>query len=148
MGMSRKYRKEYLCWRGIIERCSNVKNKDFKNYGGRGISYDKKWECFLNFFDEMGEAPSKEMSIDRIDVNGNYEKSNCRWATRVIQENNKRNSIKISINKNEMTIKQISEKYGLHKDTIRQRFKNDWDFENLISNPNKKRKKQSRNKCH
>lgn len=84
---------EYHSWAHMKSRCLNNKCKDFYLYGGRGISVCKRWaDSFLNFIEDMGLKPASNYSIDRIDVNGNYEKSNCRWADPITQANNKRNS--------------------------------------------------------
>lgn len=73
------------------ERCFNEKDKNFNLYGGRGITICDRWlESFENFLEDMGEPPSLKHSLDRIDVNGNYEPHNCRWATNTQQARNKR----------------------------------------------------------
>jgi hypothetical protein len=81
---------EYKSWRAMRDRCKNPRHSSYKNYGGRGISIDKKWEDFTIFLKDMGFKPSSEYSIDRIDNNGNYEPSNCRWSTSKDQNRNKR----------------------------------------------------------
>lgn len=81
--------KTYNSWRGMVERCTNPNHIAFKNYGGRGILVCERWALFDNFLADMGERPAGT-SIDRINVDGNYEPSNCRWATNVEQQNNKR----------------------------------------------------------
>jgi hypothetical protein len=81
---------EYKAWYGLIQRCHNASNKDYIAYGGRGITVCDSWASFENFLRDMGRKPSKEYSIDRINTNGNYEPSNCRWATPEQQSRNKR----------------------------------------------------------
>jgi hypothetical protein len=79
----------YASWYNMKSRCKNPKATGYKYYGGRGISVCDRWLNFENFLDDMGKRPEGK-SIDRIDVNGNYEPSNCRWADAQLQNKNKR----------------------------------------------------------
>jgi hypothetical protein len=75
----------------MISRCTNPKVDRFDSYGGRGITVCDRWRTsFTNFYDDLGPRPSPQHSLDRIDVNGNYEPGNVRWATPLEQAQNKR----------------------------------------------------------
>jgi hypothetical protein len=84
---------EYRAWRAMKYRCLNPNCHAYKNYGGRGISVCHEWlgkHGFDNFLQNMGRKPRHDLSLDRINNNGNYEPSNCRWATRLQQSRNRR----------------------------------------------------------
>jgi len=86
-----KKRPEKSAWENAKQRCFNPNDPDWPNYGGRGITMCEEWRrSFTRFFLDMGERPSPRHSLDRIDVNGHYEPSNCRWATFHQQALNKR----------------------------------------------------------
>lgn len=80
---------EYLIWNSMRQRCDNPNNPAFHYYGGRGIRYQESWKLFKNFIEDMGARPSPDLSLDRIDPDGPYSKDNCRWATRLQQNQNR-----------------------------------------------------------
>lgn len=82
--------KTYISWRNMLSRCENPKSKDYKNYGGRGIMVCSAWHWYPYFLEDMGRRPTGR-SLDRINNDGHYERTNCRWATSVQQNNNRRN---------------------------------------------------------
>lgn len=83
--------KTYGVWEGMLQRCNNPNSVGYPDYGGRGITVCKRWLSFEEFFTDMGERP-EGTSLDRIDVNGNYCKENCRWADASVQGFNQRKS--------------------------------------------------------
>jgi hypothetical protein len=108
-------------WRNMMTRCTNKNSKDYKNYGKRGIIICDRWKIFENFSKDMGEKISG-MTLDRIDNNKGYSKENCRWATRLEQNNNKRNSRYIEYNGSTKTLAQWIKSLGLKRSTIEQRY--------------------------
>ena len=81
---------ELTSWMGMNNRCNNPRGQDYKDYGGRGIRICERWKLYENFLADLGRKPSPRHSIDRIDVNGDYEPENCCWATPVQQRRNQR----------------------------------------------------------
>lgn len=81
---------EYGIWKGMRKRCNTPNNKAYEYYGGRGIKVCKRWDKFENFLLDMGKRPSKGHTLDRINNNKGYSKTNCRWATWRVQGLNKR----------------------------------------------------------
>jgi hypothetical protein len=107
--------KLYIVWNGMRQRCYNPKNKAYKNYGGRGISVAPEWLEFQPFYDwAVSNGWELGLELDRFpDINGNYEPSNCRFATEEQQQNNKRNCKKYLYNGEWLGLRQIARKMGV-----------------------------------
>lgn len=105
---------EYVSWRDAKERCYNPNKRTFALYGGRGIRMCDRWrDDFATFLADMGPKPAG-MSLDRIDVNGNYEPSNCRWATQQQQCNNQRRNKVVTFKGQKFTIAELARTTGIH----------------------------------
>jgi hypothetical protein len=93
LGYTKLFKKEYEAWTGAKSRCSNPKSFAWKYYGGRGISFCEKWRnSFQDFLNDVGPAPKKTDTLDRINNNGNYEPGNVRWVSKQKNLQNKRNA--------------------------------------------------------
>ena len=125
--------KFYVVWRNMRNRCLSKKSNQFKNYGGRGIKICKKWEKFENFKRDMLPTYKEGLSLDRINNNGNYSPSNCRWATIKTQSQNKR------INKKYkgVCISEHSRRLGGHRDLVHRRLKLGWTLKRACETPMK-----------
>lgn len=139
-GQSRRGRTtpEYTSWAHAKKRCSNPDDAAFKDYGGRGIRMCEEWaNSFEAFFRDMGPRP-KGRSLDRIDVNGHYEPSNCRWATRREQHNNMRTSRYVVVGSERLTVAEASRRAGMAAYVVYSRLKLGWSIERALSDPVKK----------
>lgn len=110
----------YHIWRGMLVRCYNPNDSGYKYYGGRGITMCDEWKNDVNAFSKwaMSNGYRDDLTIDRIDVNGNYEPSNCRWATIKEQENNRRNNHFVTYKGETHTIAEWSEIIGMNHQTL------------------------------
>lgn len=124
----------YDIYNHMIDRCYKPKDHKYMQYGGRGITVCDEWiDSPSKFFDwAFKNGYSDELTIDRIDVNGNYSPSNCRWATLKQQANNKRNNVKTEVNGEVLTLSEIADKYGFRSGTIWWRYKHGWRNNALI----------------
>ncbi len=131
-------------WDGMVQRCHNENSRDYPNWGGRGIRVCDRWREFVNFYEDMGD-PLDGWSLDRIDNNGPYSKSNCRWATWKTQHNNKRNNRFLVFQNQKMTVSQWATITGLTKATLEWRLNNGWSVERaLTERPNTYGKEKSK----
>lgn len=127
-----RYSKIYNVWNSIIARCKRIKHKSYNIYGGRGITYDKKWEKFEGFFEDMGDGYAEGLSIDRIDNNGNYCKENCRWTTKYFQDRNKRTNRYLCHNGKRMILADWAMELGISPSSLIERI-NKWGETKALS---------------
>lgn len=123
-------------WRHMHDRCYNSSNSYYKNYGGRGIVVCSRWRTFKSFFEDMGPRPDATYSLDRIDTNGNYEPTNCRWATQIEQQNNRNDNCWVTYEGLAMTTAQLARKVGIPQDVLRNRIiRSGWSVEKAVQTP-------------
>lgn len=115
----------YRTWNSMLSRCNTATCKEYKNYGGRGIKVCDEWMDYSAFLKDMGIRPDK-MTLDRIDVNGNYCKENCRWATKIEQENNRRNTIYLVRNGERITMANFVRLVGVTRSKVEWRLRKGW----------------------
>ncbi|MEJ8025467.1 hypothetical protein WKH82_08340 [Acinetobacter baumannii] len=120
----------YITWKSMKARCNNPNAKGYENYGGRGIKICDRWqESYENFLEDMGTRPPNT-TLDRINNDGNYEPSNCRWATKKDQSNNRRSNHIVTYKGKNVTIAQLAEKLGIDRRPMRSVLKNcKWNAE-------------------
>ena len=137
--------KLYHVWYGMKRRCENIKDTSYFKYGGRGIKVCDEWsnnfEAFYQWAMKSGydpKAPKSECTLDRIDNNGNYEPSNCRWANMTIQSNNRRNSITLTYQGETHTVAEWAKKVGLNHGALLNRIHKGWSVEKALTTPSSK----------
>lgn len=127
-------------WSGMKQRCYNPKNLRYNCYGGRGIKVCERWLDYYNFQEDMYESylehvaefGEKDTTLDRIDVNGNYCKENCKWSTKKEQANNKTTNIFTPTGE---TLFNYCKRTGINYNTVRGRLKDGWTLEKALSEP-------------
>lgn len=125
----------YKIWKDMRKRCNNKTSTSYRNYGGRGIRVCYRWGKFQNFLADMGERPLG-YSIDRINYNGNYNPSNCRWANRIQQNNNSRQNVFITYNNECLTIGQWAARIGIKYNVLYMRLnEHKWPIERALTQP-------------
>lgn len=134
--------REYHIWENMKQRCNNPNASHYERYGGRGISYCEQWEEFANFYADMGDAPSRKHSLDRIDNNGNYAPDNCRWATMQEQMLNSTRVRMIEAFGETMPVYHAIKRAGISPQTFYRRINEGWSIEKaLAERPYAKRRK-------
>lgn len=146
---------------GVLEsmktRCYNPDSKNYKHYGGRGIKICPEWlgdngsENFIKWAYENGydeNAKHGKCTIERIDVNGDYEPSNCRWASMKEQSYNKRNNVILEYKGERLTLKEASEKYGINPHLIYSRLNNNWSVEDALQIPPRMARRRPKKLSH
>jgi hypothetical protein len=133
-------------WYSMIDRCYNEDSPHFTNYGARGIKVCDRWKDSLeNFYNDMGDPPSPEYSLDRIDNDGNYCKENCRWATRKEQMNNRRNTKFITYNGETKPLSTWARDLNISYITLCGRLRK-WDVERAFTTPVEHKYNKGKNK--
>lgn len=125
----------YEVWSAMIQRCTNPRSRQYKDYGGRGITVCERWRSFPNFFADMAPRPTGGL-LDRKDNNGSYEPGNCRWATRKEQNSNRRNCIYVDCDGECVTLKEYCRRKGLRYRPIVKRIQDrGWPIELALTVP-------------
>lgn len=129
---------EYAAYHDMIQRCTNPNNHAWDRYGGRGIRVCQRWAGpggFDAFVEDMGPRPRVDMSLDRIDNEGDYEPDNCRWTTTQKQNRNTRANHRITIDGETMCLTAWAERYGIGRSTIVNRIRVGWDPVAAVTTP-------------
>lgn len=127
----------FRVWKGMKSRCYSKSDTKYKNYGGRGIKVCDEWQQFESFRDwALANGYRDDLTIDRIDVNGNYEPSNCRWITNKEQQNNRTNNLLLTYSGKTQTLTQWAEETGINEMALRSRIKKlKWPVKRALTEP-------------
>lgn len=127
---------EYTAWEDMIDRCHNPNCRNYRYYGARGISVCDRWRSsYENFLSDMGRRPSPQHSIDRKNVNDNYEPLNCRWATRKEQSRNTRANRLLTYGGETHCLAEWAELVGIVTTTLKKRLDSGWTMEQALTTP-------------
>jgi hypothetical protein len=129
--------REYIAWNSMIGRCYNPNNIGYPKYGKAGVNVCARWkESFENFLADMGRKPTREHTLDRINSSGNYEPGNCRWATQIEQQRNRRSCVYVEIDGVKKCVTEWAETPGAVSVTaFRRRVKGGWDPKRALYEP-------------
>lgn len=129
----------YTTWLSMKSRCNRSTDKSFCYYGAKGVKVCDEWNDFVNFRNwALSHGYTDELTIDRIDVNGNYEPENCRWITKRAQQFNKTTSHYLTFEGKTMTVCEWAEALGLNKNLLYTRLQRGWTVEDTLTRPSKK----------
>lgn len=132
----------FKIWCSMHERCERKNHTHYKSYGGRGICVCDEWSEYIPFATwARANGYSDQLTIDRINNDGNYEPSNCRWVTMKEQQRNKRTNRVITYKGKKYTLTELAEYAGLKKTTLRERLNNGWSVDDAVEKPVRKRTK-------
>ena len=124
------YKEVIVAWSHMMARCYNPKNKDYPNYGGRGIAVAQEWQNSTNFLNDMKPGWKPKLTLNRIDNNKNYSKKNCNWATRLEQNNNTRKNRFIEYNGITKSLSEWARELGIKRSTLDMRIRQyNWTIE-------------------
>lgn len=124
----------YNTWKNMNRRCKKKGSAHYKLYGGRGIKVCEEWNSFEKFYEDMKDGYTDDLTIDRIDVNGNYCKENCRWITMKEQSNNRRSNHILEFNGEKLNIEQWAKKLGIPRNRLQNRINRGWNLELALTN--------------
>ena len=127
--------KVYRAWGNAKQRCVNPKDSQYKNYGARGITMDPKYDRFEAFYKDVGDPPTQEHTLERIDNNKNYEPGNLRWATRSEQARNKINSRYLELNGVIKGLPDWCDEYKIARSVVRNRLRLGWNIQEALCTP-------------
>lgn len=128
---------EYKSWVAMVSRCYTLSNVEYNNYGGKGIVVCDRWlgeSGFSNFIADMGEKPTPTHTLDRFpNISGNYEPSNCRWATPLEQSNNRKTTIYYTLNNETKALGIWCDQFGVPFDRVYRRLKYGWELKDALT---------------
>lgn len=123
----------YRRWRAMLNRTQNPRTREYHNYGGRGIGVCERWLTFENFAADMGATFEPHLELDRTDVDGDYEPTNCRWVDRRAQQRNRRNNHRVHAWGTTQTVQEWAELLGIKPNTIITRLRRAWTVERALT---------------
>lgn len=137
----------YRVWTSMMARCNRPSSYAYHRYGGRGIKVCERWHKFENFMEDMHISyedhvnSNNNTSIDRINVDGDYDPSNCKWITHKEQQNNRANNRLIEVDGIVDTVSNTSQRYGVDPEMVYNRLKRGWNWERIVTQPLRYKKK-------